>query len=533
MTTESDFPSRLSPHPMGTPAVIGMAAALGPTAPLPVLRFIVGRDAIPAPLSAEALQDLRDPFARNVLAAGQRPLTLRALLDVLYEVPATVLFVVAEGGQIPWTPETAHLKRGFRLVNAFGSTEDNLQMFVSSSARFDSESEFLQVLAWDADAGTYRFYDRRNGAWCYAGSSWDALEPDSRGKGPFDSHVNGAINMKELKAPWSHWHSENASIQDHALAPHDPLRAEPLWAKRRGAQDMERLVARPGIARWHNARVARCTRHGALTRLPEFMRHVLGTDTVNLVSSSAESSAVQPEDRVPLPVTFFLNADALVNELGLAPPRPLTVPGSLYLKCLDRYDVHLSDGRHSIPGDTHFAFLVPEPAHEDQVVLKALLNLGVLSPRFAACLLMVDFPNPVFSARRATLLRHVPAEVEVGSPTAFAQAFVATCEAAAALEGAAAEREFLEHWDTPEAAWQKVFGARIATYFAALQQQLDTPAGFARLFELAESRRRAFRREPLAEFCLTTPRTNIPEDAPLLELRANGTVQPRTKEGSA
>ena len=49
---------------------------------------------------------------------------------------------------------------------------------------------------------------------------------------------------------------------------------------------------------------------------------------------------------------------------------------------------------------------------------------------------------------------------------------------------------------------------------------LATPAEFSKIFELAESRRREFRRRPLAEFRLTTPVTNIPDTAPLLEMDA-------------
>jgi hypothetical protein len=45
---------------------------------------------------------------------------------------------------------------------------------------------------------------------------------------------------------------------------------------------------------------------------------------------------------------------------------------------------------------------------------------------------------------------------------------------------------------------------------------------------LAESRRREFRRRPLAEFRLTTPVTNIPENAPLLELTVDGRVVEKT-----
>ena len=42
-------------------------------------------------------------------------------------------------------------------------------------------------------------------------------------------------------------------------------------------------------------------------------------------------------------------------------------------------------------------------------------------------------------------------------------------------------------------------------------------------FRLAEYRRRRFRRRRLAEFNLTTPRTNIPEDAPPLQMTQQGT----------
>jgi hypothetical protein len=47
-------------------------------------------------------------------------------------------------------------------------------------------------------------------------------------------------------------------------------------------------------------------------------------------------------------------------------------------------------------------------------------------------------------------------------------------------------------------------------------------------FRLAEYRRRRFRRRPLAEFNLTTPRTNISENAPPLRMTLQGRVEPLT-----
>ena len=45
---------------------------------------------------------------------------------------------------------------------------------------------------------------------------------------------------------------------------------------------------------------------------------------------------------------------------------------------------------------------------------------------------------------------------------------------------------------------------------------------------MAESRRREFRTRPLAEFRLTTPVTNIPEEAPPLEFTPAGIIQSKT-----
>ena len=52
-------------------------------------------------------------------------------------------------------------------------------------------------------------------------------------------------------------------------------------------------------------------------------------------------------------------------------------------------------------------------------------------------------------------------------------------------------------------------------------------------FRLMEHRRRRFRRRPLAEFSLTTPRTNIPEDAPPLRMTPQGRAEPLAEDRPA
>ena len=62
-------------------------------------------------------------------------------------------------------------------------------------------------------------------------------------------------------------------------------------------------------------------------------------------------------------------------------------------------------------------------------------------------------------------------------------------------------------------------------YQATAATDSESPRPVVVTARLAESRRREFRRRPLAEFSLTLPVTNIPTDAPALRLRADGTVQ--------
>src|SRR5579863_259237 len=80
---------------------------------------------------------------------------------------------------------------------------------------------------------------KRYGDWIWAVSSWDALAPDTRSNGPFDSHVNCALNMKELNQPWVNWHSlafffnDTATTEIYTLSLHDALPICDCWGSPR------------------------------------------------------------------------------------------------------------------------------------------------------------------------------------------------------------------------------------------------------------------------------------------------------------
>jgi hypothetical protein len=485
--------------------------------------------------AAEVSSELTDPFAALLLARGILPLSIRSLLDALNQhneaingLPFQRSFLVADGGKIPWTQETDALRREFRLIvtRAQGSETQQPDLMISSSTNIDSETIFLQLIAWDSTHEVFQFYQRLGKGWAWAGNSWDALAGDTRGKGPFDSHVNGAMVMKELKAPWINWHSQAASITGEALAPDDPLRKESLFQQRTGAEHLEIEVVRPGIRRWTDARFNKLFQAGELQRAPEFLRQAIATTTVNLACAPEEASQARTGKLINLPLSFFLNDEALLNLLQI--PAEISRPqvdGGIYAQCLERYKVSRSDGVFDFPGDTHFVFLIPEPAFEDHVVLQKLVRLQLLPPKLAAALLMVDFANPIFSDRRAALLRYMPDKIQLSAAGSDLTKNIISSISSQGNKPDSPESEFLDNWAISDADWANVFARRLEHYIGLVEQALQTLPGFDPIFRLAESRRREFRKRPLFEFRLTTPVTNIPEDAPLREMTPQATVR--------
>jgi hypothetical protein len=300
-----------------------------------------------------------------------------------------------------------------------------------------------------------------NSAWVFAGNSRHALADPTQGKGPFESHTSGNFLMKELRAPWIHWDSPDAEILPSVFAENDPLREHPWFTEKepQGAFTCEVSVARPSIVRWTKARFAALIADGGTIDRPErVMRQILETPTVNLISSLTRSRDAVSAGSVELPQTFFVDSEAL-QILGLQAPQRFAVDGRLYARSLRSFEVRLTDeDTFEQPGDTHFAFAVPERAFEDNAVLREAINVGLLSQRLAACMLMTDFSNPVFSARRAGLLRHVPATASIqGSHSSFStQMAEAIVSAAEGSPADSPEREFGERWAVGDA-WREEF----------------------------------------------------------------------------
>jgi len=514
----------------------GVFGELRELEPSSIHRFVLGEDEAPRKLSADdAAAELGDPFATLLLIPGTFPRTAIETLEALDQVTAEddplrqqMSFIVGEASQ---EPDPSISARGLRLlVTRGGSREDGPDIAISVFS--PEQADGVELMAWDRASGGFNYYrtSGSEGAWVFAGNSLHAVLEGTEGNGPFESHPSGNIVMKELKTPWINWDSPAAHIFASAFQEEDPRREHPWFVNKEGngAITLEAAVARPSIKRWTRARFDRiAAANGVVERPARILEQILTTRTANLVSSHIEQS-VASANPIDLPSTFFVDQDALVI-LGLPLPPTFFVSGAIYSAAVESFGVHMDDSASfNRPGDTHFCFLVPERASEDIEVVRAARDIGLVSDRLAACLLMVDFPNPVFSARREALMTHVPEQATItnGASTfseEMANAIVASPEAL--VEGSP-QSEFAGHWGA-EDAWRERFATLLSAYYEAVQKKLSDQAAFDDYFRLAESRRALFRKFPIGrEFPLLFAQSDV-----LFEdraMQADGTVVTRS-----
>ncbi|MFF2041755.1 hypothetical protein ACFVVX_15075 [Kitasatospora sp. NPDC058170] len=491
-------------------------------------RRVIGVDPQAAPMNDGELAALGDPMAVLFFRRGVFPMTVGELLAGLPQPPGglpNAVYLIGEAGQVPLNASPPPF-RDFRFaITRTALQSKDVDLLISTGAGDDPATTFLQVAAWDADAGVFNYYSRISPSWVWSGDSWAALAEGSRGRGCFDSHINGSVVMKELALPWSNWQSQAATIN---LPANSPVRADPLFAQVVGAENLE-LTVRALVGRWTAARLAAVTRTGTVERPDHLLRQLFTTTSVNLSSSAVQSAAVTPASQdFPLPVGFWLNGDALINDLAL--PVTATVPrapAARYLAGLRTFGFRLQEKATGFrrSGDTFFAFVVPEAAFEDNDVVRRMVQSGLLPAKFAACALMVDFTNPIFSTDRARLMAYVPTGPAPAAGLAEEIARAIT-KAADALPATSPEARFAADWALPDADWPQTFAGRIDAYLGEVSARIGTSSGFEDYLRLAESRRRDFKTMRLNEFELTLPATNIPANAARLAMLANATVTP-------
>lgn len=502
---DTRFPTRS--YPYSRSSGVESALVIPSRPPGGAYRFRVGLEQEPVAIEPAELAGMDDLFAQLVLRAGRRPATM-------HELDATIAahsserrsFMIAEGALLGAAPI---LDPNLRMLVAYRRATE-WDAFVSTAPPFDDEKVFLQLIAWSARTRDFSFWERREGSWFLAGRSADALAAPTRGLGPFDSHVNGTLIMKELKAPWLHWHSMSQTLPLDVVPGHSRGASDPIFAGLSTADRLEPIVRR-AAERWAHARLDDVLAATRIEHPDRLLRHLLTPTTVNIVSSPATFAG--PDDElIGVPPTLFADTDALIDLIGLAPAisRPPFVSRGRYRAAATRLGLHLRNGTFRQDGDAFFAWPVPERSLEDQTIVKHLLARGLLSPQLVATVLMLDFTNPLDSPRRRALLEEIPSTPIAPSDLEPALA-AALANAGVALE----------------AGWEAAFSERIAVFVVKVQTRLDSDDGLDDMIRLTDARRRAFRRRKLAEFDLTLPWLDAEDGGGELELDTDARIRIR------
>jgi len=483
-------------------------------APDSLHQLVIGVDQQPRELGPQEIAQLGDDLAQLAFARGVFPKSAGEALQVLATEPNGRFteqrpFFVSEEGQLPGAAARP------RFIVIAGNAPSGPDVFVS--AAHPTTESVVEIMAWDHRRGGFNYYQRTaDGPWVHAGNSADAFGESSAGKGPFESHPSGNVIMKELRFPWVHWNSFAATIRADVVSP--DTASNPWFIGAGGAEALETAVM-ASIQRWAAARL------DAGLNIRDVVAPFLRPTTVNLVSSKTESGgilsgAVADFD---VPHAFFVDSETLHGVLGLPAPDPsaFRIPSGSYRAVLERHEVALRANGTTVPSDTHFAFVVPERAFEDITMVRLAIDRGLVTKRLAACLLMVDFPNPVFSDRRAALLRHVPDAA--ASPQLSDTVADAILASPASQEAGSAEGEFRELWESGDDGWRQACANRLTAYSNGLAAELGNP-NLDHLFALAEQRRDRVREMPIHESPLLFATPNKPPPA-AVSAHPDGTIR--------
>ncbi|QRV77701.1 hypothetical protein RhiJN_05716 [Ceratobasidium sp. AG-Ba] len=280
---------------------------------------------------------------------------------------------------------------------------------------------------------------------------------------------------------------------------------------------------------------------------------------MNIATSATSTPQAQAQDTERIngiPVSFFLNFQALQTIL-----KHIKAPGAMlfsieaYRNNLKRLKLSLyyldrttnpPSKKIAVEGsEGPFAFPIIEPGFEDTygvAVLVKRYSVAPVMPRKAiAAMLMVDFWNPLYSARREKLMQYLPETASFNPATSsydLLDQFIANVNASSSShDQESPEYEILQLLNTPDSEWNQKFTDRINAYLDRVVARLNNPedhgqAAIDEYMVLAEGRRRLYRgREDskpdgsgLNEFMLTLPSAASPDPFPITKMTETGDV---------
>jgi hypothetical protein len=517
-----------------------------------IYRFVDGIDKCLTPMTdSEIAEKLNDPFATSLLRQGSFPNSIDAVATTLMGAGLNLQqtnYLVGEGSQIPTTVVSREAPRNLRYVLTWGRNPTSAQIFLSAAP--GGNSSFLQVIAWDTQARKYNFYEFREQVgqtdgtstkvWSWAGESGMAVAKETMGHGCFDCHHNGVAIMKELNVPWNNWQSQQATISPLVV----PLAVaqEKFFGNLNGAEVLERAI-RSGFQTYYRSWLSdRYQNQGGTIQLQDvdlMLRHLTNNTTINFISSGIQSNGLNTSP--PQKALSGIPNDLLVWDTAWRTVLNLnyTIPNITFKR--QDYDNYLITNKFKLvqsdftkpdgsplyqqDGSTYFSFFVPVPSAEDLYMLTQMRSNKIVSDKFIASILMVDFQNPVFSTKRASLQQYAQGlttgKIVAGVssvPDDFAAkvrsvaANQSSCDVANNFDRCSAERQFLYIWGLGEDEWKGAIAAKIQAYLDKFNS-LPPEELLSTISRSVTQRQKQFQSQPaisnLNEFSLLLPVSNL------------------------
>jgi hypothetical protein len=183
---------------------------------------------------------------------------------------------------------------------------------------------------------------------------------------------------------------------------------DPLYATLAGAFALQ-INFQSLQSRYTRGLVEASILNGTISNVPALLNRLINTTTVNFES---DDPSAHDATLVGVPKDFFIFFSALtMQQISLAFTVPeLNITRSMHDAFVAQHKFTLQKiNSHFVyqqPGTTFFTFFVPVPAYEDQIAIQQLIDQQVIDANFAASVLLVDFPNPLFSAQRSSLMKY-------------------------------------------------------------------------------------------------------------------------------
>ena len=481
-------------------------------------RNVGGIDSCPVPLGEAELAALTDPFATALLQQGEIPGSLPHL-DVLINSAlgwrATV-YVAGDGAHIPLDVASRTDPRYMRYIMTWGENEFDIQI---AAVKFGAAEEIatLEIMALDESTGGFNYYvlghqegvDNPEQFLSWAGHTNQAFEPETQNEGCFACHHNGQLLMKEIETPWANWNSQRFWMSASMVSPE--MASEPYFVTRRGAEVLDAAIrghTQNYYDNWFAERIEYDGDDAYVSDVSSMLRYLFTDTTVNFktsdVASAYDLAGPPGADIRALPPRDTFLADSIlrdtlrINYTGLS----LTLDREAYDAFLRDHNYRLrgtpgfdvtAEPVYEFPGTSYFAYMIPQISHEDIYVIQQLLRHRIVPEQFVASALMVDFPNPLFSEARGSLMEYAnligDGLIINGESTVF-EDFLAELEMGGAetcrgeILECSPEDQFMYYMWLDEDEWRTVMGMHLQSYVTDIaslpaDQQVDYLMSYA------------------------------------------------------